>query len=388
MAMRPPRRMRRIFALEDMEPAARRFLPRPLFGYVSGAAETGLSYRDNRAVFDEIALLPRALVDVSERRLDTMLMGQSHAMPVGIAPMGISALTAYRGDIVLARSAAKAGIPMILSGSSLISIEEVLAAAPGTWFQAYLPQEAERIAALLARAARAGVETLVITVDTPVIGSRENNLRTGFKTPLRPDLHLLWDGVTHPAWATGVFLRTFLHGMPHFENSFAERGAPLLSKQASRDHSGRAAQTWEVIRRIRSIWKGRLVLKGLLHPADVGLARAHGADGVILSNHGGRQLDGAPSPMRVLPRAVETAAGMPVMIDSGFRRGTDVLKALSMGAAFCFVGRPFNYAASLGGELGVAYAIALLREQVSIGMGLLGVARISDLNTGNIVRPI
>lgn len=380
------RRLARIFCLDDFEPAARRHLPRPIFGYVAGAAETNASYRDNRAVFDEYGFRQRVLRDVSGRESSLDLLGRRYSAPFGIAPMGISSLTGYRGDLAQARAAERAGIPMILSGSSLIRLEEVVEAAPSTWFQAYLPADPSRIAALVDRVAQAGVETLVVTVDSAVVPNRENNLRNGFRTPLRPDLRLLWDGVTHPAWSLGTFLRTmFRHGMPHFENNTAERGAAILSRHATRDFSGREHLDWEEWQSIRRQWQGNLVIKGLLHPEDVATARKHGADGVILSNHGGRQLDGAVSPMRALPEALDVAGEMAVMIDSGFRRGTDVIKALALGARCAFIGRPFNYAAAIGGEAGVEHAIQLLMSEIRADMGMLGTNRLAELDPAMLV---
>lgn len=375
-----PRRLRRIFALEDLEPAARRLLPKPIFGYVAGAAETNASLTDNRRVFDEIQFLPHMLVNVSSRTLGCEVMGARYALPFGIAPMGVSALTGYRGDLALARSAQRAGIPMIISAASLIALEEIAQAAPDAWYQAYLSGDRTETAALIERVAAAGIQTFVITADSAVVPSRENNLRTGYRTPIRPDWALFWNGITHPSWSIGTFLRTFLqHGIPHFENAGPGRGAPLLSRQAVRDFSGREFLDWDVVRFVRSRWQGRLVIKGLLHPQDVARAREIGADGVILSNHGGRQLDGALSPMRALPAAVAQAGDMVIMIDSGFRRGTDILKALGLGARFVFIGRPFNYAAALAGEAGVDHAIELLRAQLQANLGMLGLLSPSDM---------
>ena len=377
-----PPAMRRIFALEDLEPAARRKLPRPIFGYVAGAAETNASLNDNRAVFSEIQFLPRALVGVRQRTLDCTLMGRRYALPFGIAPMGVCALTAYRGDLVLARSAARANIPMVISAASLIPLEAIAAANPAVWYQAYLSGDADEAAAMVDRVTAAGIDTFVITADSAVVPSRENNLRTGYRTPIRPNLALLRDGLTHPRWSLGTFLRTFVHhGVPHFENAGPGRGAPLLSRRAVRDFSGREGLDWDVVRLVRSRFRGRLVLKGLLHPADVALAREAGADGVILSNHGGRQLDGAVSPMRALPAAVAHAGSMAVMIDSGFRRGTDIMKAVGLGASFVFVGRPFNYAARLAGEPGVDHAIDLLRTQLRANLGMLGLLNMTEMGS-------
>jgi L-lactate dehydrogenase (cytochrome) len=301
--------------------------------------------------------------------------------------MGVSALTAYRGDMVLATSAADAGIPMIMSGSSLTRMEEVARAAPASWFQAYLPPTPEKIEGLVDRVARAGFGTLVVTVDTAVRGNVENYARAGFTSPLRPDLSLLWQGLTHPRWSAGTFLRTLATaGMPHFENNDTDKRTPIVARSVVRDFSGRAHLDWSAIARIRAQWQGCFVLKGVLHPLDAVRARDHGLDGVILSNHGGRQLDGAASPLRVLPAARAAVGSMPLMVDSGFRRGSDVLKALALGADFVFIGRPFNYAASIAGAQGVAHAVNILQREIDCDLGLLGVNRLDELGPHHLLR--
>ncbi|WP_297839590.1 alpha-hydroxy acid oxidase [Pseudomonas sp.] len=375
------RHLQQFLSLNDFEAAAKRHLPRPVFGYISGATEDNATLSDNRAAFDELGFVPRVLRNVSQRSQAVELFGVRYESPFGIAPMGVSALSGYRGDLCQARAAAAAGIPMILSSAALISLEEVNQAAPGTWFQAYMPQTFDAIEALVDRVMAAGIATLVVTVDSAVVPNRENNLRTGFKTPLRPGLRLFMDGVTHLPWSVGTFLRTiWQHGMPHFENATAHRGEPLVSRHANRDFNGREHLDWEAIRLIRKRWSGPLVLKGILHPDDARTARAAGVDGVIVSNHGGRQLDGAVSALRMLPHVVAASEGMEVMIDSGFRRGTDVLKAIALGAKCAFIGRPFNYAATVGGLAGVAHAIDLLKSEIRADMGLLGVNRLDELN--------
>ncbi|CUI86284.1 alpha-hydroxy acid oxidase [Achromobacter xylosoxidans] len=373
--------LRRMLSLHDFEAAARRILPKPLYAYVSGAVEDGQSERANRQAYDDYGFRPKVLVDVSRRGTRCTVLGREYAAPVGVAPMGIAALTSYRGDVMLARAAAEAGVPCIMSGSSLIRLETVMEAAPGTWFQAYLPGDGAQIAALIDRVAAAGVDTLVLTVDTPVAANRENNVRAGFSTPLRPSVGLAWQGVTHPRWLIGTFLRTLArHGMPHFENNYATRGAPILSGNVLRDFSDRGHLNWQHVAAIRKTWKGRMVLKGILHPDDARAARAHGMDAVIVSNHGGRQLDGSVSPLHALPAIVDAAGGMDVMLDSGVRRGTDALKAMALGARCVFVGRPFNYAATVAGQRGVAHAIALIVEEIRRNMGLLGIVDLREVN--------
>jgi L-lactate dehydrogenase (cytochrome) len=382
-----PRRLRRILRIEEFETAARRHLPGPLFAYVSGGVEDNFSFAENRAAFREYAFIPRALVNVAKRTQDVTLFGRTYATAFGIAPMGITALYAYRGDLVLSRAAAKANVAMVMSGSSLIRLEEVAAECPGTWFQAYLPGVNEHITALIERVARGGFATLVLTVDTPVPANRENNVRAGFSTPLRPSVQLAWEGITHPRWLFGTFLRTIAqHGLPHFENNYATRGAPILSPNVLRDYSDRGHLNWDHFDMIRRMWKGPMIVKGILAREDARIARSHGADGIIVSNHGGRQLDGAITPLRVLPEIVEAVPDIPVMIDSGFRRGTDVLKALALGAKFVFVGRPFAFAASVGGEDGVRHAIEILRTEIDRDMALLGITSLAELTPERLRR--
>ena len=381
------RHLRTILSLGDFEHAARRHLPGPVFAYVSGGVETDASLRDNRAAFEELGFLPRVLVDVSKRTTATTLFGREYSAPFGLAPMGISALSAYRGDLVLARGAKASNIPMIMSGSSLIPLEDVCSACPETWFQAYLPGDVDKIMGLVDRAAAAGFKTLVVTVDVAVLSNRENNVRAGFSTPLRPSLRLAWDGITHPRWLFGNALRTVIrHGLPHFENSFATRGAPILAKDVERDFSRKDHLDWTHLALIRKRWQGRLVVKGVMNPLDARIARESGVDGIVVSNHGGRQLDFTVSPLRVLPSIVEVAGGIPVMMDSGIRRGTDVMKALALGASFVFVGRPFNYAATIAGEAGVRHAYEILQGELHRGMAQLGITSLAQLTPGMLMR--
>jgi L-lactate dehydrogenase (cytochrome) len=381
------KQLRYVLSLDDFERAARRHLPRPIFGYVAGAVETDWSLHDNRAAFAEYGFLPRMLVDVSKRSQQTTLFGKKYATPFGISPLGICALYAYRGDLVLAAAAQAANIPMIMSSSSLIRLEDVVTESKSVWFQAYLPGDVPDITALIDRVAQAGFETLVITVDSQVAGNRENNIRTGFSTPLRPSLRLAWDGMTHPRWLFGTMLRTLLrHGMPHFENNYARRGAPIISPNVLRDYSDRGHLNWEHFRLIRRLWKGPLVIKGILDKADAVASRDAGADGIIVSNHGGRQLDGAVAALRVLPGIVAACPQIPVMMDGGVRRGTDVLKALALGAKCVFVGRPFGYAAAVAGAAGVSHAIGLLSAEVDRDMAMLGIPDLQELGPGRLMR--
>ncbi|NTJ36027.1 alpha-hydroxy-acid oxidizing protein [Agrobacterium rhizogenes] len=375
-----PRRLRSILSLDDFEVAARCHLPRPIFGYVAGATEAGIAFADNRASFVERSFIPRVLVNVGTRDASVELFGQRFAHPFGIAPMGLSALAAYDGDVTLSRAAAAAGTFAILSATSLTRLERVSQEAGSRWFQAYLPGETDRIGAMLDRVEAAGFETFVLTVDVPVAGNRENNIRNGFDAPLRPSARLAWQGMTHPRWLLGTALRTLVrYGMPHFENMDAFRGPPILSRDLVRAIGKRDQLAWDHVDLIRKRWKGRFILKGILSSEDAGIAASRGVDGIIVSNHGGRQLDGAIAPLRVLPAIVAAAGGIPVMLDGGVRRGTDVLKAIALGAAFVFVGRPFLFAASIAGDAGVAHAIHILSDEIDRNMALLGARTLQQI---------
>jgi len=235
---------------------------------------------------------------------------------------------------------------------------------------------------LINRVAKGGYDTLVLTVDVQVLANRENNVRTGFSTPLRPSLRLAWDMGIRPRWCFSMLRHTLTHGMPHFENMGPR--VPMISglnRQAGR----RDRLSWQHVDLMRRLWKGKLVLKGILDPQDAARARDAGVDGVMVSNHGGRQLDGAVSPLRMLPGVKANAGNMAVMMDSGIRRGTDVLKALALGADFVFIGRPFLYAAIAGGQAGVHRAITLLQAEIDRDLALLGIRSLSEI-TPDLVR--
>ena len=383
-----PRRLRNILSLADFERAARGVLPRPIFGYLQGGVEDNVTLQANAAAFRQWMFRTNVLVNVSRRSQATTLMGSGYAAPFGIAPMGLCALFAFEGDLALARAAEAANIPFVLSGASLTPMEKVAQAAPTCgWFQAYIPGESVHIEGLVQRVAAAGFNTLVITVDTATLANRENNVRVGFSTPLRPSLRLAWDGLVRPRWLAGTLARTLLvNGMPHFANAGTSRGVPIISRSVVRQFGLRDHLNWEHLALIRRLWKGRLVVKGLISAQDVQRAEQVGADGVILSNHGGRQLDGTVPPLRTLSDAARVKGNMALMLDSGIRRGTDVLKALALGADHVFVGRPMAYAAAVGGQAGVAHAITLLRDEIHRDMALLGVCSLDELGLDHLIR--
>lgn len=370
---------KRFLSLDDFQLYAKRKLPRQIYEYYAGGAETLQSLQANRSAFRELSLVTRVLKDVARRSPQTSLFGIDYQLPVGIAPMGLSGLSTFQGDLVLAQAARAENIPMIVSATSIMPLERLGSEGGARWFQAYLPGELDRIGAMVDRVAKAGFDTFVLTADVPVPANRENNIRTGFSIPMRPSLRLLLDGITHPGWSIRTFLRTLAQGTPRFENMDAFRGPPLLSKNLVRAIGARDQLNWDHVEFIRQRWKGKFVVKGILSAQDAIRARELGVDGIIVSNHGGRQLDGAVAPMRVLGEIAAEAGGMTVMIDGGIRRGTDVVKALAAGADFVFVGRPFLMAA-VQGLPGVRHAIRLLAEEISRDMALLGVTTTSEID--------
>lgn len=362
-----------ILNLQDFETAARRILPHSLFGFVQGAAEDGISAAANRQAFADVGFLPRVLCDTSARSTAIDLWGETWSAPFGIAPMGAAAAMALDADVAMARAAAAENIPFVLSGSSLTPMERVIRENPRAWFQLYPSAQHAESLALLQRARAAGFLTLLVTADVPVGGHREDDIRNGYGSPLRPSWKLASHFAARPRWVARNLLPTLLrHGMPHFEN-FGDGRAPMISRTATRSHR-RDNLDWSHLERLRAAWPGRLVIKGLLSPADARRAFDLGAQGVVLSNHGGRQLDGAIAPLAVLPSVHKTLPQQRVICDGGVRRGNDVLKAVALGADLTLVGRPFMYAAVVAGSEGVRHGIRLLREEISRSMALLGIA--------------
>lgn len=383
---KPPRALRKIYALDDFQVAAKKHLPLPIYAYYASAVEDQITLRANRAAFDDYEFIPNTLIDTTKRDQSITLLGKKYAAPFGIAPMGMSALACFEGDIVIAKTANELNIPSILSASSLNSLERVAQEGQGKWFQLYQPGDDKRIQAMLDRIKDAGFETLVLTVDVPVSGNPENQSRFGFTAPVEPSLNLAWQGLIHPNWSINMWLKTLIKaGVPRFENMDVGDGPPILSKTLTRDMGVREALTWKHVKMIRRYWKGHLIIKGLLAAQDAKFAHQYGADAIIVSNHGGRQLDGAQASLRALPAIIDVAGDMPVILDSGIRRGSDILKAHSLGAAFTFVGRPFLFALAIGGAAGIRHCNNLLRAEVDRNMAMLGINEISQKSLDGLV---
>ncbi len=359
----------------DYRELARKRLPRMVFDYLEGGAEDEIGLRHNREVFDQVRFQPRRLVDVSHRSTRTSLFGKPLSAPMVIAPTGLNGILWPDGDLALARAAGRFGIPFALSTASTSSIEAVARAASGElWFQLYVVHRklAEQ---LVRRALAAGYTTLILTTDVGVNGKRERDLRNGFAMPVRYTLRTLADGMLHPRWSFDL-LR---HGMPQLANfaSEAARDAEVQAALMSRQMD--TSFTWNDLGWLRDMWPHTLLVKGISRPDDAARCVALGADGVILSNHGGRQLDSAIAPLEALGPTVERVAA-PVLIDSGIRRGADVVKALALGASAALLGRATLYALAADGERGVGAALSMLKAEIDTTLAQIGCPAVTQLN--------
>jgi isopentenyl diphosphate isomerase/L-lactate dehydrogenase-like FMN-dependent dehydrogenase len=368
--------------IEDLRRIAQRRLPRVAYEFLERGTEDEVTLAANRTAFERIRFRPRTLVDVSRRSQQVTLFGKTFSVPFGVAPTGAAGLYCFEADIVLARAAAAAGVPFVLSTASFVALERVACEAGGTkWFQLYMSKDREAARALVARARDAGFEALVVTTDVPVGGNREYNRRNGFEIPFRLNLNNAVDGALHPHWLANVFMRTLLtSGVPRFRNT--DVGGRIIARNLAEFRGRREALDWTDFAWLREFWPGKLLVKGVLTVEDALLAARHGADGIFVSNHGGRQLDGAVSPMEVLPEIAAAVDGrLRIMIDSGFRRGSDIVKALALGADMVFVGRAPLYGVAAGGEAGAQRALEILSSEVDRVMALLGCTDIGSLTS-------
>lgn len=328
--------------------------------------------------------------DVSQRSQEITLFGRQQKMPIAIAPTGIAGLMWHEGELALARAAATAGIPFALATGSMTAMEKIAEQAGGNlWFQLYMYKERSLSHKLVERAKAAGFEGLIVTVDSPVFSNREYNLRNGFTVPMSYTLRNTTDVLTHPRWMLSVLLRYLLTtGMPRYENYPAEVRARITARPMGRALPLNDSLTWDDLRALRKMWPGTLMAKGILHPQDAVLAADCGADGVIISNHGGRVVDGAMAPIEVLPEIVEAVGKrIAVIVDSGFRRGSNVVKALALGANAVLIGRSTLYGTAVAGETGAARAIALFREEIDRLLALLGCGSVSALTPDYVAPP-
>lgn len=371
------------YNIADLRDIAQRRLPKGLFEFVDRGTEDEVSLRNNRAVFEKIRLKPRMLVDISKRSQEITLFGNTHKMPMVIAPTGVAGLLWHEGEIALARAAADAGIPFTLATGSMTPMEKVAQQAGGElWFQLYMWPDRSLSHQLVERARLAGFKALVVTVDGIVSGNREFNLRNGFTVPFSFTRKNVTDVLMHPGWIAGVLAKYMLTtGMPRYENYPSEIKYKVTVAPMGRSQMKNETLNWEDLRHLRNIWPHKLLVKGLLHAEDAQFAVDCGADGVIVSNHGGRNLDGAIAPLEALPEIVSAVGKrVTVLIDSGFRRGSDVVKALALGANAVQIGRPGLYGIAAAGQFGAERALTIFREEISRVMALLGCNSVSSLS--------
>jgi len=376
-----------IFDLREM---ALKRVPKGLFEFVDRGTEDEVALRHNRAIFERIRLKPRTLVDVSKRSQEITLFGKKHKMPIVIAPTGTAGLMWYEGEIALARAAAEAGIPFTLATGSMTAMEKVAEEAGGTlWFQLYMWPDRSLSHKLVERARAAGYEALVVTVDGVVPGNREYNLRNGFTIPFTFTRGNITDVLLHPRWLFGVLARYLVTtGMPRYQNYPTEIKHRITAGPMGRSSMRNDSLNWDDLRALRKLWPHRLMVKGMLHPQDAVMAADCGADGVIVSNHGGRNLDAVISPIEALPEVVDAVGKrLTVLVDSGFRRGTDVAKALALGAQAVMIGRSTLYGVAAGGEAGARRAISLFRGEIDRVIAQLGCNSVAELSTEHLYAP-
>jgi L-lactate dehydrogenase (cytochrome) len=364
----------RAASVSDYRELARRRLPNIFFEYIDGGSYAEATLGRNVADIEAIALRQRVMRDMSKLDMSIETLGQKLTMPVGLAPVGMAGMYASRGEVQAARAAAEVGVPFCLSTVGVCSVEEVAKAGVAPWFQLYMLKDRGYMKSLLERAKALGCPVLVFTVDLPVPGSRYRDIRSGFtgSSGLSGALNTAWDGITHPAWTWDLFTR----GRPHSLGSVA--GAVTESRRVTDFLSWIARNfdrsvTWADLDWVRETWDGPIVIKGVLDPQDARDAVKAGAQGLVVSNHGGRQLDGVRSSISALPAIADAVgADLEVYMDGGIRSGLDVLKALALGAKACFVGRAWAYALGAGGQPQVARMLGTLRAELAVAMILTG----------------
>jgi L-lactate dehydrogenase (cytochrome) len=372
--------MKHVTCIEDLRLLHKQRVPKAFFDYADRGSYTEDTLRANSEDLQQIKFRQRILVDVSKRDLSTTILGERAAMPLILAPVGLLGMQHGDGEIHACRAAQAAGIPFTQSTMSICSIEDIAAAVDKPfWFQLYVMKDRGFIKALIERAIAAKCSALVLTVDLQVIGQRHQDIKNGMTVPPEWSLAKLIDFATKPAWVAGVMRgkrRTFGNLAGHLKVS---EDITALSTWINSQFD--TSLNWKDIDWIRSIWPGKLVLKGILDVEDAELAAKTGAQAIVVSNHGGRQLDGAPSSIEVLPEIVDTVGSqMEIMFDGGIRTGMDIMRALALGAKSCMIGRAYTYGLGAAGQEGVAKAIDLLAKELTTTMGLCGVNKISEID--------
>jgi isopentenyl diphosphate isomerase/L-lactate dehydrogenase-like FMN-dependent dehydrogenase len=369
--------------IADLREHARRRLPRGIWEYAERGTEDECGMARNRAAFERVTFRPRVLRGVQSVDTHTQIFGQPSAFPLALAPTGAAGLLWYKGDLALARAAAAAGVPFTVSSASTMDLEQIVVAGGRIWFQLYYWEDRSLSHAVVDRAGDLGCEALLITLDMPVPPNREYIHRNGFGTPFRLNARNTLDVLGHPRWLAGVMGRYALDGgvptqanLPDRLRAKITKGAPpgALFKQDDLD--------WDAIKVLRDRWPGKLLLKGILHPEDAEQALALGADGVVVSNHGARALDSSMATLDALPAIAAAVGGrMTILLDSGVRRGSDVVKALALGADAVLAGRALLYGLAAAGEPGASRALELLKAETSRTMAMLGARSVSEIDS-------
>lgn len=376
-----------LLSVEDFRRRAFRRLPRVIYDYIDGGAgdEAGVDAAAQR--FAQWRIVPRYLVDITVRNQQTILFGHSFDSPFGIAPTGYAGVYRPGAELMLARAARAANIPIILSGSGVASVEAVAeVAGANTWFQLYAAKSRATSLDLIRRSADCGLNTLVITVDIPVQALRYRDRRNGFSVPPRLTPRLIADVLTHPRWLLG-YLRQGGLPVPGSWVPYAAPGASAAEVAAVMRDNAKSRLTWDDIAAFRQVWPGNLVLKGLLHPADARRAHELGVDGIILSSHGGRQFDRAPLPLDLLPEIVAELGGrMAIMLDGGITRGVDVLVARALGADFVFTGRATLWGVTADGQAGAQRVIAILHDEIDNALAQTGYPTLAEIAKAQMMR--
>jgi L-lactate dehydrogenase (cytochrome) len=370
-----------IVNIDDLRKRARARLPRAVFDYIDGAAEDELTLRRNQRAFEHLTFSPRVLVDVSKVDQSTTIMGQRIESPLILAPTGLCGMAAVRGELLAARAAVNTGTVFTLSTMSAVSIEDVASLAPGShWFQLYVWRDRDLTRSLIERAAAAGYRALMVTVDVPVLGQRERDLRNGATIPPRVTLKNVLDSARKLGWLLRMARDPWID-FANVKGQVRGSGARMLSLGEFVTSQFDASVDWSDLDWFRSLWSGPLAVKGIMSAEDAQRAVDHGVDAVIVSNHGGRQLDGLPAPIEVLPEVVEAVNGRAeVILDGGVRRGSDAVKAIALGARACMIGRPYLYGLGAAGQTGAERAIGILRAEIARVLALLGRPRLADLD--------
>ena len=367
----------KIFDSNDARSLSHRRLPKLIYDFIEGATGREISLKGNVTAFDDVKLLPRALVDVSERKLTTSFMGNNYSQPFGIAPMGMCNLTYPNADILMAKAAKSRSFPHGLATATSTGLAEVHAAGgDNSWFQLYVLVGTEKGLELSQQAQSIGYKTLILTVDVPQAARRMRELRNGFQVPFNMGLSQFIDLAKHPFWS----LRTLATGIPK----------PVLFQSEDKKFNrtaNRMGANWDFLNQLRSIWKGKIIVKGILSVEDAKRIKKVGIDGVWVSNHGGRQLDGAPAPITVLP-LIRNALGKdyPIAFDSGIRDGSDIVKALASGADFTFLGRPILHALAGAGSSGLDRILSIFSEDINVVMAQIGVKGIYEIDESVLAR--